>query len=189
MMTIAFVAMIVGMMAHGNNAAVGIENSSTMTAEKDLFFGDNNNDGPERQLYIKQSGVETDEIRDAMFALSSNAPVATSKSANLVVDPDDFIMRKDSWDGSPIVMEPWKLIFFPIFDEGYTTWKQLFRRMMQHPDWYVNAGHGVLVFLLMLLLLLQHPTHPLLSIPFVFFNCHHTPDTPCHFCFSTPILQ
>ena len=48
---------------------------------------------------------------------------------------DDFIYRAGSWDGAPIVLEEYKLIFFTVAKVGCTVWKQLFRRMMGYSNW------------------------------------------------------
>jgi hypothetical protein len=47
----------------------------------------------------------------------------------------DSIYLKGDWDGAPIVLEKFKLIFFASAKFACTTWKQLFRRMMDLPDW------------------------------------------------------
>jgi Sulfotransferase family len=49
--------------------------------------------------------------------------------------PEDFIYRSGSWDGAPIVLEEYKLIFFTVAKVGCTVWKQLFRRMMGYSNW------------------------------------------------------
>jgi len=48
---------------------------------------------------------------------------------------DDPVYRSRDWDGAPVVVERYKLIFFTIPNVGATEWKQAFRRMEGHPDW------------------------------------------------------
>jgi hypothetical protein len=42
----------------------------------------------------------------------------------------DYIYTQQDWDGAPVVIEQYKLLFFTSPKVGCTTWKQLFRRMM-----------------------------------------------------------
>ena len=65
---------------------------------------------------------------------SSTDNVSTStqihNSNELLVQYGDSIYTQIDWDGAPIVIEQYKLIFFTSPKVGCTTWKQLFRRMM-----------------------------------------------------------
>eukprot|EP00527_Entomoneis_sp_CCMP2396_P006755 CAMPEP_0198145806 /NCGR_PEP_ID=MMETSP1443-20131203/25459_1 /TAXON_ID=186043 /ORGANISM="Entomoneis sp., Strain CCMP2396" /LENGTH=312 /DNA_ID=CAMNT_0043809537 /DNA_START=303 /DNA_END=1241 /DNA_ORIENTATION=+ len=45
-----------------------------------------------------------------------------------------------SFDGAPIVVERFKLVFFSIPKVACTQWKQLFRRMENFSDWHVQGG-------------------------------------------------
>ncbi|GAX25292.1 hypothetical protein FisN_5Lu384 [Fistulifera solaris] len=64
------------------------------------------------------------------------APSQTNDARDhLLVDYGDYIYKKGSWDGAPVVIEDFKLVFFTSAKVGCTVWKQLFRRMMGIPDW------------------------------------------------------
>lgn len=56
-------------------------------------------------------------------------------SDSFFVDYGDYIYKKGSWDGAPVVIEEFKLLFFTSAKVGCTVWKQLFRRMMGIEDW------------------------------------------------------
>jgi hypothetical protein len=47
-----------------------------------------------------------------------------------IVQYGDFIYQKNDWDGAPVVIEEFRLLFFTSAKVACTTWKQLFRRMM-----------------------------------------------------------
>lgn len=50
--------------------------------------------------------------------------------------PDDSIYRYgDDWDGAPIVVEAYRLLFFTVPKVGCTVWKQCFRRVAGYDDW------------------------------------------------------
>lgn len=89
----------------------------------------------------EETGVELDAERDGLYALSSNDPVAEVKTDGLTVDPNDYIMRKGPWDGAPIVVEQFKLIFFTLPMKNGATFKMLFRRMMGYKDWRTLEPH------------------------------------------------
>jgi Sulfotransferase family len=58
-----------------------------------------------------------------------------TEDSTQLVQYGDFIYLKNDWDGAPVVLEEFKLIFFAAAKVACTTWKQLFRRMMGQPDW------------------------------------------------------
>ena len=55
------------------------------------------------------------------------------------VEYGDSIYRKGDWDGAPIVLKDYKLLFFTSAKVGCTVWKQLFRRMQGADDWNVQG--------------------------------------------------
>ena len=55
------------------------------------------------------------------------------------VDQEDYIY---SDLGSPVVVEPHRLIFFYIPKNGCTLWQKLFRRMMGYEDWKTKEPYG-----------------------------------------------
>jgi len=57
------------------------------------------------------------------------------RDAAVHVEYGDFIYEKGDWDGSPIVLEEYKLVFFTVAKVGCTQFKMLFRRMMGYQDW------------------------------------------------------
>ena len=54
----------------------------------------------------------------------------------------DKIFAPGPWDGAPVVVEKYKLIFFTIPRIGASVWKQAFRRMEGLPDWK-STEHGL----------------------------------------------
>ena len=75
----------------------------------------------------------------------SNPPQSEASSqSSLLVRNGDFIYRRRDWDGSPIVMEDYRLVFFTAAKVGCTVWKQLFRRMMGYTDWAKQGGQDLL---------------------------------------------
>jgi Sulfotransferase family len=66
--------------------------------------------------------------------LSSNE----RNSNELLVKYGDSIYLTNDWDGAPVVLEQYKLVFFTTPKIGCTTWKQLFRRMMGIKNWNVE---------------------------------------------------
>lgn len=68
----------------------------------------------------------------------------------IVTLPDgDFIKRSDNiyshidWDGAPVVIEKYKLLFFTIPQIGDEVWKQALRRMMGYDDWKKMGESGL----------------------------------------------
>jgi hypothetical protein len=57
---------------------------------------------------------------------------------------DDYIYKKGIvWDGPPIVVEEYKLIFFTVPKVGCTVMKQLFRRIAGYSNWNKSGGKGL----------------------------------------------
>ena len=68
-------------------------------------------------------------------ATSSNSSTITlqrtrTNDNEFLVQYGDSIYTQIDWDGAPVVIEKYKLIFFTSPKVGCTIWKQLFRRMM-----------------------------------------------------------
>jgi Sulfotransferase family len=61
---------------------------------------------------------------------SSLKHVSSHDRQELLVQYGDSIYVQNDWDGAPIVLEEYKLLFFSSPKVGCTTWKHLFRRMM-----------------------------------------------------------
>jgi hypothetical protein len=57
-----------------------------------------------------------------------------------LIKRSDKIYSRNDWDGAPIVVEKYKLIFFTLPKVGATKWKQAFRRMEGFTDWNVIGG-------------------------------------------------
>ena len=55
-----------------------------------------------------------------------------------LLQANDTIYQYGPWDGSPIVLERYQLVFFTIPKVGCTVFKQLFRRMMGYRDWRLD---------------------------------------------------
>jgi hypothetical protein len=67
-----------------------------------------------------------------------------SKVNDNLVQQGDFVYERGNWDGSPVVLEQYNLIFFTTAKVGCTIWKQLFRRIMGEKDWRAEATKGLL---------------------------------------------
>ena len=80
-----------------------------------------------------------------LFLLSAILRVGTEEvggtRARVKVHANDKIMFQRTY-ASPIVLEDYKLIFFPIQKVGCTVWKQLFRRMSGFQDWRTGRTWG-----------------------------------------------
>jgi hypothetical protein len=67
-----------------------------------------------------------------------------SKVNDKLVQQGDFVYLRGDWDGSPVVLEEYKLIFFTSAKVGCTVWKQLFRRIMGEKNWRAEATKQLL---------------------------------------------
>jgi hypothetical protein len=67
-----------------------------------------------------------------------------SKVNDTLVQQGDFVYLRGNWDGAPVVLEEYKLIFFTTAKVGCTVWKQLFRRIMGLEDWRAEATKKLL---------------------------------------------
>jgi hypothetical protein len=71
------------------------------------------------------------------LVVHKNYPAAAF--ANLtVLKHNDPVYQPGPWDGAPIVVEKYKLLFFTIPKVGCTVWKQLFRRVAGYADWQIH---------------------------------------------------
>ncbi|KAG7347225.1 sulfotransferase family protein [Nitzschia inconspicua] len=94
---------------------------------------------------------ERERLVEAFYAIDYNNPLFNFERTNLTepyeplpdgefIKRDDRVYSKGDWDGSPIVVEKYKLIFFTVPKIGATKWKQAFRRMMGLPNWREIGG-------------------------------------------------
>lgn len=68
-------------------------------------------------------------------------PQPNVPGSQLIVKRGDPVMAKGSWDGSPIVLEQFKLLFFTIPKNSCEEFKRLFRRMRGLSDWRTRYNH------------------------------------------------
>jgi len=61
--------------------------------------------------------------------------VMSPASANVHIALSDKIMQKGQWDGSPIVIRKYKLLFWTVPKNSCSVFKRLFRRMEGYADW------------------------------------------------------
>jgi Sulfotransferase family len=87
-------------------------------------------------FYLQNSLVPVQVVRTNIkqSSLYENVQHGTSMLATLV-ERNDYIYRSGAWDGPPVVIEEFKLIFFTIPKVGCSVWKMLFRRMMHYENW------------------------------------------------------
>ena len=78
----------------------------------------------------------------------STAPIYTRttilKSNEILVQYGDSVYTQGNWDGAPVVIEQYKLLFFTSAKVGCTIWKQLFRRMMNISN-YMEEEYETLI--------------------------------------------
>jgi hypothetical protein len=87
--------------------------------------------------------LQSDVVTAPSTANIGNEAATTGKNDKLVQQGDHIYVRGD-WDGSPVVIEEYKLIFFTSAKVGCTVWKQLFRRIMGEKDWKAQATKNLL---------------------------------------------
>jgi hypothetical protein len=58
-------------------------------------------------------------------------------------DLSDSIFQRWGWVNDPVIIEKYKLLFFPVPKVSCTEWLSLFRRMMNYSDWHSAAPHDV----------------------------------------------
>jgi Sulfotransferase family len=94
---------------------------------------------------------ERERLVESFYSMDYSNPLFNFKLTNLTepyakltdgefIKQGDKVYTKGDWDGSPIVVEKYKLIFFTVPKVGATKWKQAFRRMMGYPDWHEIGG-------------------------------------------------
>jgi hypothetical protein len=76
--------------------------------------------------------ISRSDMRPASLAAQDTAD-------DLLVQQGDFVYLRGDWDGSPVVLEDYKLVFFTSAKVGCTVWKQLFRRIVGLKDWKAEA--------------------------------------------------
>lgn len=70
-------------------------------------------------------------------------PPPSAAPQNGLISRQDSIYKPGAWDGAPIVLEEFHLVFFTIPKVGCTIWKQLFRRMMGYANWQMHDGNAM----------------------------------------------
>jgi Sulfotransferase family len=92
-----------------------------------------------------QKATTVSEVSSAINTETSNSsvgpelsPKISTKGNSVVVQYGDSIYLKGDWDGAPVVVEKYKLIFFTVPKVGCTAFKQLLRRMEGHKNWDVE---------------------------------------------------
>lgn len=84
------------------------------------------------------------QIEDFYAADYDHPQFEFQKGINLTKDfwikGNDKIFKKGPWDGAPVVVEKYKLLFFTMPRIGDLIWKQAFRRMQGLDDWNQTGG-------------------------------------------------
>mmetsp|Transcript_17333 Transcript_17333/g.37988 ORF Transcript_17333/g.37988 Transcript_17333/m.37988 type:complete len:692 (-) Transcript_17333:3225-5300(-) len=80
-----------------------------------------------------------DDYENQIFDFTITNLTEPANNGRLLKANDDIYSRHD-WDGAPIVVSKYKLIFFTQPKVGATKWKQAFRRMEGHADWKEIGG-------------------------------------------------
>mmetsp|Transcript_56058 Transcript_56058/g.63425 ORF Transcript_56058/g.63425 Transcript_56058/m.63425 type:complete len:752 (+) Transcript_56058:55-2310(+) len=94
---------------------------------------------PERERLVEK--YYADDYKNELFDFKIvNLTQPVSGYDGKVLKRSDTIYKRDDWDGAPIVVEKYKLIFFTLPHIAATKWKQAFRRMEQLDDWKEIGG-------------------------------------------------
>ena len=80
-----------------------------------------------------------------LFSVAEKKPPPPSYSKEsfkgcTILKPNDFIYEYGPWDGAPIVIESYKLVFFTTPKVASTEFKKFFRQIIGHPDFQMD-GH------------------------------------------------
>jgi hypothetical protein len=99
---------------------LGVEPEKTKRRNEAQMYGDDDNDG----------------------SMTRNVTIFSPQP--LILRRTDFIYRKGTWDGAPIVVPELKLLFFTTPKVGCTVFKQLFRRIAGYKNWRTSQlGNGI----------------------------------------------
>ena len=79
---------------------------------------------------LRPTAIQSDIVGHAVSTETTG-----DEDDSLLVQYGDSIYTRNNWDGAPIVIPQYKLIFFTTAKVGCTVWKQLFRRIMGEADW------------------------------------------------------
>ena len=85
-------------------------------------------------------GVEELKMKPKSEATTDEPIPLNRDSQGLALSPSHYIYREGTWDGAPIVIPEYKLLFFSIPKVGCTVFKQLFRRIAGCQDWRQTRG-------------------------------------------------
>ena len=85
--------------------------------------------------------VGTDERPQSLRTINVRSKLDEADGAAKVLSTD-WIYQKNDWDGSPVVLESHKLLFFTTAKVGCTTFKMMFRRMMGYENYAVESHDG-----------------------------------------------
>lgn len=100
----------------------------------------------ESMVAVAPINVRHQSTVHAVHASNNGSPKKDVIHSDRLVEPSDFIYeyKPSQWDSAPIVVKDYKLIFFAIPKVACTTFKQLFRRMMNLTDWKVQGTNRML---------------------------------------------
>ena len=141
-------------------AAKGAENNSVSleepSQERQESWYANLSSEKFRQRFGKDAMVKMKDSEARLFppVYASDIHMDTDSDSSLVLNRNDYAYRRGTWDGAPIVLEKYKLIFYTVPKVGCTVFKQLFKRMMGHDNWRLqnddvphNPGSNRLTYL------------------------------------------
>ena len=104
----------------------------------------------QQQQQRQQHGVDTtasSTTKDAAQQVQKFKNRVYISPTQLLIKRDDYIYKPTKsmrWDASPIVIEKYKLIFFTVPKVASTTFKQLFRKMMDFDNWSEQSSESLL---------------------------------------------
>eukprot|EP00934_Nitzschia_sp_Nitz4_P003633 Nitzschia sp. Nitz4//scaffold39_size137210//59230//60906//NITZ4_003199-RA/size137210-processed-gene-0.63-mRNA-1//-1//CDS//3329550383//3623//frame0 len=112
-----FDSMVVSAQSHATQAATKVWTWLTPSLERRI-----------EEYYI-------DDYEHRLF----NFPM-TNLTRDFWIRGSDIVYSRVQWDGAPVVITKYKLIFFTVPRIGDTIWKKAFRRMENFTDWSIEGG-------------------------------------------------
>ena len=92
---------------------------------------------PEKERMLEK--FYADDYENQVFDFKATNLTEPTLGGKILKQNDDIYSRND-WDGAPIVVSKYKLIFFTQPKVAATRWKQAFRRMEGYNEWKEIGG-------------------------------------------------
>lgn len=106
------------------------------TAVEDVFDGDESKENDSNNY-----GVEN--IRECG---AKEEPIPDRRPYSVKMYDSHYVYKAGRWDGPPVILADYKIMFFTVPEIASTTFKKLFRRMAGFEDWCVCRIGGMKAF-------------------------------------------